>query len=388
MHPWHVLDQMVLNLCSKAPLLPTNCDNNSHPFLLREAVSETNSLRFSFLQEAITCKSKKELKILVSTYQAVISDMSNKLTSAITAAGTPSNRKKATPGFISDATALQQHLLTLLAFLEIRFPHHFDTSQSMPQAYAADAALFVKSRLSVITKGIEQHLPSPLVLLILKPFCQFVDRYAQANHTYRHFILLRNYSISLENNLHRFRPQNHLIPLLETFIILNYCPDGFLEYFFSSYSATIAGEYAPSEHKEAWSKLLTIVSRFHVCDPENENIPVLKSTVVATIMHYIASVPASEQGTPGAILKDQLGLKTSLSVAQIALFMRILVDTGMIHSKNQSMLLRQVASILKASKSEAISPESLRVKFYDIDPSTINSVKDYVILLMNKLRTY
>jgi len=74
---------------------------------------------------------------------------------------------------------------------------------------------------------------------------------------------------------------------------------------------------------------------------------------------------------------------TDLSVPQLAYFLRILVETEVIKNPNDKELLKFYAQNSRTKKTENISSESLRVKFYNIEDNTKEEVKSIIIKLLN-----
>ncbi len=81
-------------------------------------------------------------------------------------------------------------------------------------------------------------------------------------------------------------------------------------------------------------------------------------------------------------------LNTALSVPQLALFIRLMVDTKIIIQPSQLALLKQIAPVIGTAKVASISPKSLRVNYYTPENAAKNIVKDYLINMINCLRTY
>ncbi|QEC67915.1 hypothetical protein FRZ67_11615 [Panacibacter ginsenosidivorans] len=82
-------------------------------------------------------------------------------------------------------------------------------------------------------------------------------------------------------------------------------------------------------------------------------------------------------------------LQTNLSVPQLALFMRLLVESGVIAERNNiTQLTSKAAAILQTKKSNCISAESLRIKYYAPEKAAINILKEYVSQMMQLLCRY
>lgn len=79
---------------------------------------------------------------------------------------------------------------------------------------------------------------------------------------------------------------------------------------------------------------------------------------------------------------------TSLSVDNLSFVIRLLLDANLIKNKNASELLKRVAKSFRTDKSEHISEDSLRNKFYNFDDNTVDQVKDVIKGLMGVLMRY
>ncbi|HNP08590.1 MAG TPA: hypothetical protein PKN99_13235, partial [Cyclobacteriaceae bacterium] len=65
-----------------------------------------------------------------------------------------------------------------------------------------------------------------------------------------------------------------------------------------------------------------------------------------------------------------------MSVAQFACFIKTFVDSGIIQNQNVSELTRFFASHAKTKRSDNVSHESFRMKYYNIENATKDSVRD------------
>ena len=79
---------------------------------------------------------------------------------------------------------------------------------------------------------------------------------------------------------------------------------------------------------------------------------------------------------------DKGKINSGLSVAQIAYFCSLLMQSGIIQDDNVSELLRVVCENFKTSKSENISHESLRQKYYSVEYATVEAVHEKLLQLV------
>lgn len=72
-----------------------------------------------------------------------------------------------------------------------------------------------------------------------------------------------------------------------------------------------------------------------------------------------------------------------LSVAQLGYFVNILMQTGIIKHSNQREVFRMIADNFKTNGTDSISVDSLSSKFYNVESSTKNTIKEKIIELLN-----
>ena len=89
--------------------------------------------------------------------------------------------------------------------------------------------------------------------------------------------------------------------------------------------------------------------------------------------------PAGDQ----RLVNQGFKVVTELSVAQIACFVRLLVESGVIKNKNRAELITFYAVYTQSKKQENISPESFRTRFYNIEESARQEIRGTIIQLLN-----
>lgn len=68
-------------------------------------------------------------------------------------------------------------------------------------------------------------------------------------------------------------------------------------------------------------------------------------------------------------------LTVDLSVAQLAFVTRALVESGVIQNKNTTEMMSFLSKFINTKRSGRVSPESLRIKYYDVESATKDSVR-------------
>lgn len=78
-------------------------------------------------------------------------------------------------------------------------------------------------------------------------------------------------------------------------------------------------------------------------------------------------------------------IQSGLSVAQLAYFHKLQHDVGMITNRNQRDISRVIAATYQTSKVHEISPESITSKYYNVEETTLQAVKDMLIKMLNEI---
>ena len=75
-------------------------------------------------------------------------------------------------------------------------------------------------------------------------------------------------------------------------------------------------------------------------------------------------------------IRKEFKFEFDMSVSQFAYFIRTFIEAGVIQNKNISELIRFLARFVKTKRSENIAYESFRMKYYNVEGTTKNSVKN------------
>jgi hypothetical protein len=76
-------------------------------------------------------------------------------------------------------------------------------------------------------------------------------------------------------------------------------------------------------------------------------------------------------------------LNFDLSVSMLAYMFRAFTETGVIQNKNASELIRFLTKYAKTKRSESISYESFRIKYYSVESGTKDAVKKMLQSIIN-----
>jgi hypothetical protein len=81
-------------------------------------------------------------------------------------------------------------------------------------------------------------------------------------------------------------------------------------------------------------------------------------------------------------------VQTTLPVSHLSLAVRLLLDIGVIRSRNTTDILRLVSRSFSTGEREDISEGSLRNKVYNVESAAVKGVKSLIADLLNEVRKY
>lgn len=81
--------------------------------------------------------------------------------------------------------------------------------------------------------------------------------------------------------------------------------------------------------------------------------------------------------------KEKTKIHTELSVAQLSYFFNILNQSGVIKQSNQREIFRFIAENFKTKTTDQISVDSIKSRYYNVESTTKNAVREKIIDLLN-----
>lgn len=281
-------------------------------------------------------------------------------------------------------------LLSLMELIETQYFNYININIEIPYRNVMLNDNIDKDRLKKVK---ETLLKMPLDKSLLKAIYNPLVRLSAFTHvdkiTYREFL----YYVFFVNELHNdilehgesFN-ENKLINILNA---INYNHQGMFYYGISIIKQELNKEPAISKQVNLLYHYLKEYNQMQVNTrlAYNPNLPSTRLQIITWIeeeINYIQRVNTiEEEGTIEPTREISKKVAFNLSVAQLAYFVKLLVEGRVIDGTNQNELMRFLANHCQTLKTEEISFKSLSSKFYNIEQSTKQSVKDIVIKLLN-----
>lgn len=292
--------------------------------------------------------------------------------------------------------SIYKGLEDLLAFIEKYFSKYFDQESKVPDSYKWIAYRDFREQVPGIRNFfLNNNLEKRLLALALYPVDQFLEKASTREVTFRKLIFLKTLIKELEKMSRQNLEGNNLEEQLKMLLFyldynslraFNYATD-----FINSYVAkaeTLSDRVERLAYAQKCINQAQIKPGFSY-NPDYKPIKEQLSDWITEEIHFVEKrQQLSLHFKPGdtEFIKKDFKLALELSVAQLACFIRLLVETKIIQNKNIQDVLRFVSKSVRTRKAENIAHSSLYSKFYNIEESARTAIKDMLIKLLNQVR--
>ncbi|TKK67396.1 hypothetical protein FC093_13930 [Ilyomonas limi] len=363
--------------------------------LLQQAKHKSKAFHFYFLQQCTAAKDAKALKITVQTTQVAGISLLNTIVShrCMLDSIVPDAAVRSMLQRLYDA--LDNMLLEFLEYLQQYYPAYFGTQCRLPAIMLSQYQVNLGNQLPVLETALLQTAADPvLVAMALKPVRAFINFSPPAGFTYGQAAYLQALVASLQEVAKNStaHPQEAIITCL---MQQNFNDWEFLNYLMNSLVQETAAKESLKEKADQWTFYLKKYEQLYdVCNPMHSNQPPVKAWLCSAIRGELndinkkLQVPDNTAPFMPVAAAARGKILTGLSVNQLAVMSRLLVDSKIIQHSNQAELLKMFAVSLKTAKVDTISPDSLRAKYYSPDQAAITIVKEYLLQMLTQLKKY
>jgi hypothetical protein len=291
----------------------------------------------------------------------------------------------------TDAGALifQEDIQDTLDFIDDFFDNYFGEEKKVPFSYLKLRKEDLRRQTEILDAAVARNevLDKSVTEIVISSISKFLESKARII-SYRELAYKKELLkvLLLENSM------QSTFHLREALYSINYNEDNFIAYEFSLLRA-ITETVPTKKEKIALLKLeQKAINQFplKIATGFSANMPALKQQINSWIdeeIKYLASdfVPDPNISTA---TENENKIHTSLSVAKLALIMRILVVDKIIINKKIVPMLRVAARTFTSLQKEDIASGSLETKYHAPDKATINTLKEMLhkwLAILNRL---
>lgn len=345
------------------------------PVFLKELDSECAKIKKAFRHQVVSFENENLVKRYFHFHQESLIDLINTIQ-----AGTPTGS-----GDLADPIVTR--LSDLLAYLEDHFPEYFDKNMKMPVAAIGS----IKSELNALIQAVtdkfkEVNVDIGLIQLIKNSIEKFLSE--DVHISFRMFYYFKFLRIQLAN--FKVDSNTESLDVIRLLMHCNFNDESFYEYFVRYIQWAVNKVSALNEKIDELAFYLkfsnqetsTVSFAFnHLSAPINVQIADWISQEVQYLKHKQQLSPISISAEDA--IPTDFKLNFDLSVSILAYLFRAFTETGVIQNKNASELIRFLTKYVKTKRSESISYESFRIKYYSVESGTKDAAKKMLQSVLN-----
>ena len=281
---------------------------------------------------------------------------------------------------------ISQHLQSTLDFIEDFFSNYFDRNEKVPEPYISIAKENIKKQVKhlkhIVSK--QESTDTFLTSLVLDSI-QHLLLDESIVITYSRLSYHRMLLIELLSQKVMQTSQS----IMEALYYLNYNEDNFITYEYE-WLKELTTELPTNQEKIAALRFEQKKINQLPLKPNcsyNPNMPSLKEQINGWIdeeVKFLENVQLPEK-VADKLNENEDKIHTSLSVAKLAVLLRLLVIDKIIINRTVAPMLRVVTKIFTTLQKDDISFGSLETKYHAPDKATINAVKDLLFKWINIL---
>lgn len=339
------------------------------------------SIRRQFLHDIINCKSEQETAFLVGRHQIILGILLNLLFEY-------QQYESITPNLKQFYQQVSVVLDEFIAFLKQTFTHYFNTSLIPPLPYLVRQGYEIKCQLKLLLKA-NSSVDGDACLLEM--FDHVVNDlfscYEERQITYGQVSYINTLIKEISAYLSSRHPSVYG-SLTQLLISWNFNELTFIQEVCNRLKIEVDQKESDYSKREFLRTFLKQVDQLTVKTGQSFNAT--QSSAKHMISEWV-SVEVAYWQSKTDIQEDKKSqgsakIQTPLSVPVLALFTRLLKDTGIYANSNQEDIIRFVSSNYTTIRKVEVSYSHLRSKFYQIDECTKKKVYEHLMEMAQRCK--
>jgi hypothetical protein len=271
----------------------------------------------------------------------------------------------------------------LLLFLQSRFSEHFDLDAMLPEIHRKKSVATTKRLYGVVMAMLSVNQPDKtLIEIFTRPIEAFLVKAAPAS--FRQAEYAKELVAGLKGAI-PVEPEGPVSEKIRSLLIhFNFNSEACFDYYIGYFTGQMTEADSVSDRLEKLAFSYKTINQIQVkpgliYDSKARPLTDQLSDWLLQEMNYLErKVELALKGSLSEepTLRKEFKLEFDMSVAQFAYFIRTFIEAGVIQNRNISELIRFLARFVKTKRSENIAYESFRMKYYNVEGSTKDSVKN------------
>lgn len=332
----------------------------------KKIIAETQQLNIRYIREICSSAAKQSISYVVQGTQYVISWLLNSI----------HEKQQKSHNLFREKIATQ--LSSFLLFLQAHSSNWFNQDAPMPHSIWQPIHEKIKVQIEAGKEFLLPNIEQALVAVLQEIYR---DSTTKPSPTFRqaHYWQSLMQALRLEHE----HPHYDTTRCMHLLIRYNCNHPAFIRYVFSCYLQALDTSRNPYQH---WQEALLHINRII---PEKETVLLVneqdcKSALMQLIRTEINAIHFSDKAKN--IMSVSSPFQYTLSVAQLAVWLRMQTETGMIEHHNTSELIRHFAENSSTNRSQSIAFKSLYNKYHQPERAAVQIMLEYNVRMHQVLK--
>ena len=339
--------------------------------------AEIARIRSHLIQKAFTFEDEGNLQRYIRFYQRSLIQICDEFF----------GKADSSPGM-----CVYEDIEEFLTFIEGQYPRYFDYDTKPPLSVIAAMQSELQRRVAFLEEKFMDIEADPILEIALFPLRKFLSTRSKSDVTYRTMAYLRE----VEKELNRLSNRGRTLAetkqeIHRVLYYLNYNFRRCFDYLIAELSGIIGDASTADERIERLAFIQKEVEQSAVkhgigFDAKAVSLKSHVSSYLGAEIDYALHLQRSALKSPETPVEDGISrfrLKLDMSVSQTACLLKVMSDAGLIRNTNTAALIRFVSSHCETKRAERVSSSSFRIKFYNIEAGTFESVRKVLAGLAN-----
>lgn len=283
------------------------------------------------------------------------------------------------------------HVEKLMFHIEKDYYKYLDKNSPVSLKTILETKKHLKNKYDEIKSyAVNLQFDHKLMILIEKSFSKIMELKLFPSISYNELSYSAEFTTKLLDLIKNNRDLTSEINLKKYLLILNFNTLDFFDYYTDEIKKVLEVQETDIEKiKILYKYLKNTNQQYLLIDNKcNSKLPTAKKQIINWIEEEIYYLNQKRILFPitnpkQEIWQEETKLLTGLSVPQLSYFFGLLIQTGILQPKTHRAIFRFIADHFKTKMADTISVDSLNSKYYNVETTTKNAVREKIIELLN-----
>lgn len=367
-------------------------ENRFFLYCFQTVFNGNSSIKESLNDKFFSLKKEEEIELFIHRKQNALQNISHALFKVINP-DTPADLYTFSSSYtkIDCLKITYIYLEKLLVFIEKEYHTYLNVDNKVPYRSIFVIELEIENKLNFVKSCIADNIiNNDLFKQAYQPLLKIATIKIQENITYNEFYYCIDYINELYNHFQQNKKEVTETDIKNWLFELNFNSLDFFDYLTNEISKNLELLESDAEKIDLLHHFLKKFNQSRTTNFRkfNQKIPPIKEQMISWIEEEIEYLSKKKSlgmfnTTISLNTESKVKIQTSLSVAQLSYFFKLLMKVKIIIHENNAEVFRFIADNFNSKSSTQISADSVKNNFYNTDTNSKLRIRPFIIELLN-----